>query len=361
MCINHARCQASTGSIAFDVRDNLMLVFARWFYTNLQHNAALPPTGIYEHLLGIVRINPGPQSSAQAVRHIIEMACTRRKGRRNKDSFHGAEDVLDKDLLEHVKSSITSAVADGGPSEQSALAALPALDLPNVNMISRDRCHRSRGLMKAIWQPLNEMCCGLLGIFITDDKSISRMLRKLGLHVCLKLPTARSCWKSPCNSKALGKKWNSKQRLKNHLLRNSSKYSSLFKDAQMEEDNLGFWKAIRNLSFAGQRFDSLTSPLFKIFSLFPGVIRFLCNMTKVGDVDDQKWAKRILEALTAPSGGQHLIKAAMVADCLLTVQNFLRLDDRSDTSVIIKAREAICFRELSNKRCCCIGYSLEKP
>ena len=186
MCINHARCQASTGSIAFDVRDNLMLVFARWFYTNLQHNAALPPTGIYEHLLGIVRINPGPQSSAQAVRHIIEMACTRRKGRRNKDSFHGAEDVLDKDLLEHVKSSITSAVADGGPSEQSALAALPALDLPNVNMISRDRCHRSRGLMKAIWQPLNEMCCGLLGIFITDDKSISRMLRKLGLHVCLK-------------------------------------------------------------------------------------------------------------------------------------------------------------------------------
>ena len=128
------------------------------------------------------------------------------------------------------------------------------------------------------------------------------------------------------------------------MFRNSSKYSSMFKDAQVEEEHASFWKAIRNLSFAGQRFDSLTSPLFKIFTVFPGMIRFLCNMTRVGDAEDQRWAKRILEALSAPAGGQNLIKAAMVADCMLMVQSFLRLDDRSDTSVMIKAREAMSFK-----------------
>ena len=63
------------GSIALDVRDNLMLVMARWYYCGLVHNLYLPSSGLYEHLLGVVHEANGPNSSAQAVR-FIEGACT---------------------------------------------------------------------------------------------------------------------------------------------------------------------------------------------------------------------------------------------------------------------------------------------
>ncbi|CAK9021846.1 Uncharacterized protein SCF082_LOCUS15533 [Durusdinium trenchii] len=116
--------KATAGSIALDVRDNLMLVSARWFYRNLQNNPWLPSTGVYEHLLGVVREAPEPNASAEAVKQIIRAACTKRVGQRSADSGTGPLDQLGQDLLDHVCATIQAAVADGGPAEQSALTTL---------------------------------------------------------------------------------------------------------------------------------------------------------------------------------------------------------------------------------------------
>ena len=76
---------------------------------------------------------------------------------------------------------ITCLVCDGGPSEQAAVPLLQRDLFPNATMVSRDRAHRARSITKGVWGPLNEQCQGLLGLFTTDDQSISRMLQKLGL------------------------------------------------------------------------------------------------------------------------------------------------------------------------------------
>ena len=121
-------------------------------------------------------------------------------------------------------------------------------------------------------------------------------------------------------------------------LRNSDKYAAAFKKSQQEAAQ--FFKAYKNLSFAMQRFDSLTTPLFKIYNLLRPTVGFLASMTKTGDSGDQKWAKRFLELLTREDGGQNLAQAAIVADCLMILQKFLRLDDKSEGSVVLKASEA---------------------
>ena len=73
-----------------------------------------------------------------------------------------------------------AATADGGPSEQSALPVLVGGFLPKVNMITRDRCHRTRSIMQQMWEPLNQACNGLLEMLISGDRSLSKMLKKLG-------------------------------------------------------------------------------------------------------------------------------------------------------------------------------------
>ncbi|CAE7759380.1 unnamed protein product, partial [Symbiodinium necroappetens] len=104
-------------------------------------------------------------------------------------------------------------------------------------------------------------------------------------------------------------------------------------------------RAVKSLSFAMQRFDSLTTPLFRVITLFPSVLKFLCNMTRadVGDSEDRVWSRRYLETFTSRSkqGGLNLAKAALVGDALLVLQRFLRLDDRSESDVLLKAREAM--------------------
>lgn len=176
-----------------------MLVSARWFYRNLQNNPWLPSTGVYEHLLGVVREAPEPNASAEAVKQIIRAACTKRVGQRSADSGTGPLDQLDQDLLDHVCATIQAAVADGGPAEQSALTTLKQELLPRVNIISRDRCHRTRGIMKALWEPMSQMCGGLLGLFTTDQQSLSRMLKRLELtsdnfsNACLAIKQFDGC------------------------------------------------------------------------------------------------------------------------------------------------------------------------
>ena len=122
--------------------------------------------------------------------------------------------------------------------------------------------------------------------------------------------------------------------------RNSHKYSMLFQQTQLQQA-AGFAKCIRNFSYAAQRFDSVTTPLFKAYALLPAVLAFLSQLTKVGDAEDQRWGRRILESLTSQSGGSALVSAAMAGDAFLVMEKFLRLDDRSDSTAILKASEAL--------------------
>ena len=103
----HAFCsacrQATVGSIALDARGGLLLVIGRWYYRGLRSQMAIPTEGVYEHLLGVVPEPTGPQSSAQAVRFILEIAATVRHGRRKENSGDGPEDCIDQELLAHCK------------------------------------------------------------------------------------------------------------------------------------------------------------------------------------------------------------------------------------------------------------------
>ena len=54
----------------------------------------------------------------------------------------------------------------------------------------------------------------------------------------------------------------------------------------------GFSKVVKNLSFADQRFDSRSRPLFRLFELLPAAIETLAALTGVeGDVADRAWAQ----------------------------------------------------------------------
>ena len=128
--------------------------------------------------------------------------------------------------------------------------------------------------------------------------------------------------------------------------RNSQKYSMLFQQAQLQPA-LGFAKCIRNFSYAPQRFNSVTEPLFKAYTLLPSVLGFLSQLTKVGDAEDQRWGRRILESITSQNGGSALVSAAMAADAFLVMEKFIRLDDAADSTAILKASEAlVCERFL---------------
>ena len=96
--------KATLGSIAVDARDGVMLVLARWRYAGLKNHSHLPPAGLYEHLVGICNEpGAGGESSAAAVKQILQKACTVTQGRRGKDLVHGDNDVLDEALLAHVR------------------------------------------------------------------------------------------------------------------------------------------------------------------------------------------------------------------------------------------------------------------
>ena len=228
-----------------------------------------------------------------------------------------------------LEATIRAAVADGGPQEQASLPILQSSDLSGINLIARDRCHRTRSMMKSMFDALNQQCCNLLSCFVSEHQSISKMLKSFGLLSFILVSGFISFERhdSPKESKAEDQ-------------RNSGKYSKLFQKAQLDDAG-GFCKAIKNFSYAAQRFDSITTPLFKIFTLFPSMLRFLAGMTRHGDSDDQRWARRILETMTAQDGGQSLIKSAMSADAFIILEKFLRLDDREDSTVILKAAEAL--------------------
>lgn len=106
--------QATLGSIAIDARDGVMLVLARWRYSGLKNHPDLPPSGLYEHLVGIcTEPGAGGESSAAAVKQILQKACTVSQGRRGKDLVHGENDVLDEALLARVRDRAVCALLKG--------------------------------------------------------------------------------------------------------------------------------------------------------------------------------------------------------------------------------------------------------
>ena len=103
-----------------------------------------------------------------------------------------------------------------------------------------------------------------------------------------------------------------------------------------------FSKALKNFSFAAQRFNSLTDPLFKIFHLLPEVLAFLSELTRKGDADDAKWATHVLQSVTGKRAWFRIMVAAMAGDAMMLCHKFIRKDDSASTEVYFKASEAGC-------------------
>ncbi|CAE7692666.1 unnamed protein product [Symbiodinium sp. CCMP2592] len=262
--------KSTMASIAYDVRDDLMLVIGRVFFEGL-NSPHLPRVGVYEFLVGCQRVGGtgGSRGSAASVERICKDLCR---------TPHGRELRLDEDLWAHFQA--------GGNQTNEVFS--------NMNLISRDRAHRSRSVIKNLFDALNSLCDNLLSAFTTGEQSLARMLK------------------------------------------NSAKYSNIFQAEQAQS----FRKAVKNMSFALQRFDSLSEPLFKIFLHFPSVLRFLGALTRDGDPEDARWSRRLLTQVTGLQGFRKLMTAALASDALMMAQRFLRQDDRADTEVFLKLGEA---------------------
>ena len=195
---------------------------------------------------------------------------------------------------------MTSAVSDGGPSEVKALHALASdVFFPNLNHVTRDRAHRGRSVQKGAWHFFNDLTEGLLGMLLSDERSLCRMLQT------------------------------------------SHKYSRLLQDIQARSlTTERFSKVVQNFSFAAQRFDSLALPLLKIVHTLPVVYKFLIQLTSEGDATDQQWACSLIERLTGPQAYRSMIRAAMAADALLVGHAFIRVEDLSESNPMLKGTEA---------------------
>jgi hypothetical protein len=123
------------------------------------------------------------------------------------------------------------------------------------------------------------------------------------------------------------------------MLNHSLKYMRLFEKAQEGSADV-FTRAVKNFSFAAQRFDSLSVPLLKIFSLLPVVYKFLRSLTSDGDQEDQAWACNMLSRLTGVGAFHDIMCCALAADACLVGHNMIRLDDTAENNSILKASEA---------------------
>ena len=86
------------------------------------------------------------------------------------------------------------------------------------------------------------------------------------------------------------------------------------------------------MSFAEQRFDSRSAPLFKFFSLFPFAVKTLARLTKDGDNDDRAWATSLLREFAGTTGYDKLVSAAVVADAMVVSGVFINLEQATPSS-----------------------------
>ncbi|CAE7715604.1 unnamed protein product, partial [Symbiodinium sp. CCMP2592] len=120
------------------------------------------------------------------------------------------------------------------------------------------------------------------------------------------------------------------------MLEDSGKYRILWAESQQKE----FSQALRNFSYAKQRFNSLSMPLFKLLSSLKSVYAFLVQLAAEGDRDDRRFAETLLTELSGRSAFQHLVNAALAADSMLIGQRFLRLADTDNDEACVTAQQA---------------------
>lgn len=200
--------------------------------------------------------------------------------------------------LDSFARAVSSAVADGGPVEQRALFDISPLGeslgagedplFPNLGMITRDRPHRHRSVLRGAWKSLHQPVQDLLQRLVTGERSLAK------------------------------------------LLQTSVTYAKLFEEAQEESKRTSgphFSQTIRNLAFAEQRYDSRSRPLFRLFTLLPVAIDVLQKLTKVEKEDAAKCAKEILSLFAGDEGFVRVIGAAVAADAMCIGWQYIRLDD----------------------------------
>ncbi|CAE7489739.1 unnamed protein product [Symbiodinium sp. CCMP2592] len=168
--------------------------------------------------------------------------------------------------------------------------------LPALKFVVRDRAHRMRSVQKQTWDALAGLCT-LLPILVTSEGSVCRQLE---------------------NSRKLGLLWEASQRAKPSQ----------------------FTGALRSFSFCMQRFESASMPLYKILRTLPALYEFLARVCKDGDLEDEKWARNVLEQLTGTGAGAAIVRCGIVSDAMLTCNRFLRLCDKADDDACLAGSQA---------------------
>ena len=195
------------------------------------------------------------------------------------DSFHQA--TYDK----FVKS-LSSAVADGGPVEQGALFQLSETEWPSLNVITRDRPHRYRSVIKGMFKNLDDELQGFFRKLLKGDRSLATMLQT------------------------------------------NVKFSQVFQQKQKDSHTMngpGFAKLILNLAYADHRYDSRSRPLFRFFRLLPVVIDTLEELSKAGEKEFDDF----LATWGGDKGFCLVIRGAMAADAMVVIWKAIILEDTS--------------------------------
>ena len=109
------------------------------------------------------------------------------KKKKNQNTTHNL-----KAACEVFRSSVRTALADGGPTEQRALfetsrsAPTPANAVNpyfrNLSEIARDTPHKWRSIQKGIWKALEDDLRQFLGELVSGEGCLSRMLTESKKH-----------------------------------------------------------------------------------------------------------------------------------------------------------------------------------
>ncbi|CAE7033689.1 unnamed protein product [Symbiodinium sp. CCMP2592] len=285
-------------SISIDKTADMMLLYVR----------LLVPEGIYD-FLGSVRGDTlsDVEAIGSALEAALQQMCTSATGEFDQDELH--RKFLD---------SVTSAVADGGPTEQRVLYNVsPARPggfsngeeplFKNLALIARDRPHRFRSVQKGFWSHVGLEIKEFLDALVVGPRSLAR------------------------------------------LMETSRKFSLLFEAKQRESkarnvhDAPAFAGVLRNLQFSESRFSSRTKPLFRLFRLLPEVIQTLAEISSwkaQAEKDEADWATALLEKWGGDKGYEALVSAAVVADSLIASQPALRVEDEASADYALSGPAA---------------------
>ena len=101
-----------------------------------------------------------------------------------------------------------------------------------------------------------------------------------------------------------------------------------------------FAEIIRNLSYAEQRFDSRSEPLFRFFSLITMAIEALRELWEAGEYVERVWARDLLTVMGGEEGYDRLVSAAVVGDAMQVITWAIDLEQRADDEVSCSAQVA---------------------